>query len=240
MSTTSYIPFAAAVQQLRAAGGTSVERDLIERVHRIKGKPPQRGGTAPWLYHAGQVEQLAAWYKAEAEYWLRLATMPLRQAVCQAWLDGYSFTAMEANLPISAGKAIDIVIADLRLHRCAACTMLLPESAGRVCKECVSLYGSEKAALAAAGMVEHPKVTHIRPIKTDEAGRLRLIICAAIRQELAERGEVLANDFLRFGCSKATINRCLHEIMAGADGQPPLDLQVPKGGLHNCTWKLVA
>lgn len=243
MSASSYIPFTAAVDRLRAAGGVDVERVLRDKVRRIPGERPKRGGTPPWLYHGGQVEQLAAWFSAEAEYWPRLATMPLRQAVCQAWLDGKGWDVIGMYLPVSPGEAIDIVIADLRLHRCAACSALLPESAGQVCKACVRLYGSAKAALHAAGVVEQPKeVTHNRPqIKDNEARRLRLIICAALRQEFAERGEVLVNDFTpRFDCCKATIKRCLHEIMRGDDGQPPLDLRIPKGGRRDCVWKLAS
>jgi len=240
---TDYISYNEAIAILKDAGGVNTDYDLRHKVRRVPGARPKRGGSPPYLYDVESVNELAARYRRKVAYWRRLGEMPLRAAVCEAWLDKKGWEEISQHLPGSQGEAIDIVIADFHLHRCAACDVLLPERAGKVCKQCIQHYHGEEAALAAAGVLDPPQVKEVKhgrmPGTLNNAAQQRRIICAALRAELAATGKVRVLDYVsRFGKCAATIKLCLHEVMNGADGEPPLNLRIPKGGRRDCVWQI--
>jgi hypothetical protein len=124
------------------------------------------------------------------------------------------------------------------VHRCPACGIL---QAGReVCAECVALYGSAVAALAAArGRKEHDlqdtssrfPVAPLSRLVVEEAITARRELCARMRDLLARHGRIhLSTTAALLGIGYHMARAVLGDIMAGSDGQPPIKVKMVREG----------
>lgn len=124
------------------------------------------------------------------------------------------------------------------IHKCPACGILQAER--EVCACCVALYGSAKAAMAAArGEKEpdsqdisiRPTVAPLSKLVVAEAITARCELCARMRDLLARHRRIhLSTTAALLGIGYHTARAVLGDIMAGSDGQPPVRVKMVREG----------